>query len=88
MPTGTARGSQASSVKRNERRFMTYAFFLHELSDALSIIYRRFLEGKIQYKISSSSTKLVREPTFLPDSFPVLWRAIRRYIMQVKHENW
>jgi len=56
MPTGTARGSQASSVKRNERRFMTCAFFLQELSDALSLVHRRFSVGKIQRKISSSST--------------------------------
>jgi hypothetical protein len=34
MPTGTARGSQASSVKRNERRFMICTFFLQDLSDA------------------------------------------------------
>jgi hypothetical protein len=27
MPTGTARGSQASNVKRNERRFMTSPSF-------------------------------------------------------------
>jgi len=27
---------------------MISAFFLQELSDALSILYRRFLEGKIQ----------------------------------------
>jgi hypothetical protein len=54
MPTGTARGSQASRVKRSEMRFMTCTFFLRELSDALSIVYRRLLEGKIKSKISSS----------------------------------
>jgi hypothetical protein len=48
MPTGTARGSQASSVKRSERKFMTCTFFFQELSDALSLVYRRISEGKIQ----------------------------------------
>jgi hypothetical protein len=47
MPTGTARGSQASSVKRSERRFMTCTFF-QEPSYDLSIVYIRFSEGKIQ----------------------------------------
>jgi hypothetical protein len=28
MPTGTARSSQVSSVKRSERKFMTCTFFL------------------------------------------------------------
>jgi hypothetical protein len=48
MPTGTARGSQASSVKRSESRFMTCTFFLQELDDVLSIVYRRFSKRKIQ----------------------------------------
>jgi len=60
MPTGTARGSQASSVKRSERRFMICTFF-QEPSDALSLVYIRFSEGKIKCMISSSSTKPVGE---------------------------
>jgi hypothetical protein len=60
MPTGTAR---ANSVKRSERRLMTCTFF-QEPSYALSIVYRRFSAGKIQCKISSSSTKPVREPFY------------------------
>jgi hypothetical protein len=64
MPTGTARGSQANSVKRSERRFMICTFFLLELSDVLSLVYRRWSKGKFQWKKSSSSTTSDHEPLF------------------------
>jgi hypothetical protein len=47
---------------------MTCTFFLQELSDFLSLVYRRFSVGKIQRKLSSSSTKPVREPDLFINS--------------------